>query len=58
MPDTPDPRTVVRIGVRLWSDEVGAAAADSLLPAKDPGYEFSNGRRFDDGQGATDAPAA
>lgn len=54
----PDPRTVVRVTQRLWSEEVGAAAADAVLPPKDPGYEFSNGRRFDDGQGAADAPGA
>lgn len=57
-PNAPqDPRTVVRISERLWSQEVGAAAAETLLPPKDPGYEFSNGRRFDDGQGAH-APGA
>lgn len=44
-------RTKVRISTRLWSQEVGAAQAETLLPEKDPGYEFSNGRRFDDGKG-------
>lgn len=51
-PDAPqDPRTVVRSSTRLWSAEVGAAEAKSPLPVKDPGYEWSNGRKFEDGDG-------
>ncbi|THF55926.1 hypothetical protein [Pseudothauera rhizosphaerae] len=46
-----DPRTKVRVSNRLWSQEVGAAQAETLLPEKEPGYVFSNGRRFDDGKG-------
>lgn len=41
---------------RLWSEEVGIAAASDPLscldPTKEPGYEFGNGRRFDSGLGA------
>jgi len=38
-----DPRTVVRISTRLWSDEVGRAIADDVVPPYDPAYSFSNG---------------
>lgn len=38
---------------RLFSEEVGIAAADAPLPDQDPGYQFSNGRRFVDGGKAT-----
>lgn len=38
-----DPRTVVKIGTRLWSDEVGRAQADELVQPFDPAYRFSNG---------------
>jgi len=44
--DTP---VVLPASQRLFSEEVGIAAADSPLPDKDPGYQFSNGRRFSDG---------
>lgn len=41
---------------RLWSEEVAIAAADDpdalRDPNKEPGYEFSGGRRFDSGPGA------
>lgn len=36
---------------RLWSEEVGLANANDPLPTKDVGYEFSNGRKFFDGNG-------
>lgn len=40
---------------RLFSEEVGIAAADSGLSAMtpEPGYEWSNGRKFASGNGAT-----
>ncbi|MCK0507919.1 hypothetical protein [Aromatoleum anaerobium] len=51
-PNAPqDPKTRVRTSERLWSQEVGAAEAQAPLPPKDPGYEFSNGRKFNDGDG-------
>ena len=50
----------VTTSTRLWSEEVGIAAASdplaSLDPNKEPGYEFSNGRTFDTGLGGY-APA-
>lgn len=54
MSDTPVPTPdgTPSFSQRLWSEEVGIAQADQPLPPKDPGYEFSNGRRFDSGQGA------
>jgi hypothetical protein len=36
---------------RLWSEEVAQADAANPLPPHDPGYEFSNGRKFRDGLG-------
>jgi hypothetical protein len=56
----------VTFRTRLWSQEVamaraadeldapgaGAAGLAKLLDRKEPGYEFSNGRRFADGTGA------
>ena len=41
-----DPSTVVKISERLWSDEVGRALADELIPPYDPAYKFNNGREF------------
>ena len=45
----------VTTSTRLWSEEVGIAAASDPLagidPNKEPGYEFSSGRKFDTGQG-------
>ena len=40
---------------RLFSEEVGIAAAESGLNplTPDPGYEWSNGRKFAAGNGAT-----
>lgn len=38
-----DPRTKVKTSTRLWSDEVGRAQADELIPPFDPAYKFSNG---------------
>ncbi len=34
---------------RLWSEEVAIALAESgeIFTNKEPGYEFSNGRKFD-----------
>lgn len=45
-----DPKTIVRITRRLWSEEVGRAEAETLLPPKEPVYQFSNGRRFVEGE--------
>jgi hypothetical protein len=42
-----DPRTVVRISERFWSDEVGQVAAlEGPVPPYDPAYQFSNGKQF------------
>lgn len=38
-----DPRTVVRTSTRLWSDEVGRANADEVVPPYDVVYQFSDG---------------
>ena len=39
-----DPRTVVKISTRLWSDEVARADADDEpVPLHDTVYRFSNG---------------
>ena len=40
---------------RLWSEEVAVASASDPLtadtdPTKEPGYEFSNGRKLQTGQ--------
>lgn len=45
----------VSYGQRLWSEEVAIAASmgGEPLTRPEPGYEFSNGRRFDSGPGAT-----
>lgn len=43
-----DPRTVVKISTRLWSEEVGLANANEPVPPHDPSYQFSNGKRFVD----------
>jgi len=52
MPDPSDPVIPpgqrVRTSTRLWSAEVAIADAGSGLPAKDIGYEWSNGRKFID----------
>ena len=46
----------VNFSERLWSEEVGIAAAedpiDSNDPNRQPGYEFSNGVKFFSGKGA------
>lgn len=46
---------MVTTSERLWSEEVAIAAASDPLsmtdPNKEPGYEFSNGVRFDSGKG-------
>lgn len=54
---------MVTTSERLWSEEVAIAAASDPLsmtdPNKEPGYEFSNGARFDSGRGIyadTDVP--
>ena len=41
-----DPRTVVKISERVWSDEVGRALAEEAQPPYDPAYEFSNGKQI------------
>lgn len=41
-----DPRTVVKIGTRLWSQEVATADAGEIPKPHDDAYEFSNGRKF------------
>lgn len=47
---------VVKTSTRLWSQEVAIAESafgDDVRPkAKEPGYEWSNGRKFDSGPGA------
>lgn len=51
-PDTPLPADQkVQHSERLWSDEVGIARAGEVLPARDVAYEWSNGRKFEDGLG-------
>jgi hypothetical protein len=45
---------VVRTSTRLWSQEVAiaeAAGGDIVPKDKEPGYEFSSGRKFDTGLG-------
>lgn len=37
---------VVNVSQRLWSDEVGIAEAESIVQPQEPGYEWSNGRKF------------
>lgn len=51
----PTPDGSPRFSQRLFSTEVGIALADTDQPLlqKDPGYEFSNGRKFNSGPGAT-----
>lgn len=50
----------ISVTERLWSDEVGIANANSDLggqdPTKEPGYEFSNGRKFNSGNGLYEQP--
>ena len=46
------PEEVVRMSDQLWSEVVGIASADNPPPAVEYGYQFSNGRRFDDAKGA------
>jgi len=42
-----DPRTVVKIGTRLWSDEVALAEqCMDPIPQDDPAYQFSNNKKF------------
>lgn len=47
---------VVKTSTRLWSQEVAIAEAafgDDVRPKnKEPGYEWSNGRKHDSGPGA------
>lgn len=44
---TQDPRTIVRISERLWSEEVARADAADPSPPYDPTYKFSApGREF------------
>lgn len=45
-----------RTSERLWSEEVGMADAIDPLPLKEDGYEWSNGRKFKDGNGPYDVP--
>lgn len=47
-PPAPDPRTVVKVTTKLWSDEVAIADAAKGVQPKDVAYDFSNGRRFTD----------
>lgn len=46
-----------RSSERLWSEEVGMAEADNPLPQKETAYEWSNGRKFKDGDGPYSNPA-
>ena len=48
--EMPDDQRVT-VSTQLWSDEVAIANAGQPLPEKDTAYQFSNGRRFDEGQG-------
>lgn len=54
MADAPLPPNVY-VTERLWSEEVGIAAAsdgDTIQdPSREPGYEFSNGVKFFTGKG-------
>lgn len=38
-----DPRTVVKVTTRLWSDEVGLVDATQEVKPYDPAYQWSNG---------------
>lgn len=60
------PNDQVTTSTRLWSDEVGIAEAQAQqsqrtrfydLLKKQPGYEFSNGKVFDEGDGPYANPA-
>lgn len=53
--DVPQSAPGCSFSQRLFSEEVAIAAAKEgqALLNTDPGYEFSNGRRFDTGPGAT-----
>ena len=42
----PDPRSVVKTSERLWSEEVGAAEANEVIPLYPVAYRMSNGRQF------------
>lgn len=57
-----NPNEQVSTSTRLWSEEVGIAAASdplaSIDPTVEPGYEFSNGRKFNSGQGVYEQPIA
>lgn len=53
MPENNPPRS----SDRLWSEEVGLANADAPPPRKDPAYQWSNGRVFEEGDGVY-APSA
>jgi len=43
----------VTTSTRLWSEEVALASVDEdvIDPKKEPGYEWSNGRKFNSGDG-------
>lgn len=49
-----DPPIVMPASQRMWSEEVGLAAAidDSDLDTREPGYVWSNGRRFGTSSGS------
>lgn len=47
-PYKPPSSTVVRTSERLWSEEVGRAEAETVVRPKDPAYQFSNGRQFNE----------
>jgi hypothetical protein len=46
------PEEVVRMSDQLWSEVVGIASAENPPPAVEVGYQFSNGRTFDDAKGS------
>ncbi|MBP6422683.1 MAG: hypothetical protein KA271_07325 [Propionivibrio sp.] len=56
-----NPGEVVTTSERLWSEEVAIASAGDPLSSLDhcrqPGYEFSNGRKFDSGLGSYEPTA-
>lgn len=53
MPEATLPPNIY-VTYRLWSEEVGIAAASDGMPddpGREPGYEFSSGIKFYSGQG-------
>lgn len=38
----------VRTSTALWSEQVGQADAEDALRPRDPAYEFTSGRKFEE----------